>query len=71
MKFTSQMANDLLRTAFENPGRVELRGRRLFAVRKSLSLTDRIANRTNCKGNWADLMTAAPNSREIRNYKPR
>lgn len=45
------------------------RGRRLFAVPKVLSLTDRIANTTQCRGNWSRLPLCGPTARVVRNYK--
>lgn len=45
------------------------RGRRLFAVPKTLSLTDRIANRTVCRGNWQRLPLTGTTARVVRNYK--
>ena len=50
-------------------GRVVKRGTRLFAVPKSLSLTDRIANNTRCRGNWNQLPLCGTTARVIRNYK--
>lgn len=48
---------------------VILRGRRLFAVPRQLSLTDRIANRTQCRGNWQRLPMTGLTARVVRNYK--
>lgn len=45
------------------------RGRRLFAVPKVLSLTDRIATRTQCRGNWSRLVLNGTTARVVRNYK--
>jgi len=45
------------------------RGRRTFAVPKTLSLTDRIANRTQCRGNWSRLPETGTTARVVRNYK--
>lgn len=45
------------------------RGSRLFAVPKQLSLTDRIANRTVCRGNWHRLPSTGTTARVVRNYK--
>jgi hypothetical protein len=50
-------------------GRVVKRGTRLFAVPKDLSLTDRIANTTQCRGNWSQLPQHGTTARVVRNYK--
>jgi hypothetical protein len=50
-------------------GHVVRRGNRLFAVPKSLSLTDRIANMTQCRGNWNRLPATGTTARVVRNYK--
>lgn len=44
---------------------------RLYAVPKVLSLTDRIAARTNMRGNWQEVMTAHKTARVILNYHRR
>lgn len=49
--------------------RVVKRGRRCFAVPKALSLTDRIANTTQCRGNWSRLPLCGTTARVVRNYK--
>lgn len=45
------------------------RGRRLFAAPRPLSLTDRIANTTQCRGNWQRVITHNASARLIRNYR--
>lgn len=45
------------------------RGRRLFAAPRVLSLTDRIANKTQCRGNWQRVITHNASARLIRNYR--
>lgn len=45
------------------------RGGRLFAVPKRLSLTDRIATRTQCRGNWSELPQHGTTARVVRNHK--
>lgn len=47
------------------------RGRRLFAVPKKLSLTDRVANTTQCPGNWHKVMTHHATARVVLNYHKR
>lgn len=44
---------------------------RLYAVPKVLSLTDRIAARTNLRGNWQEVMTTHKTARVILNYHRR
>lgn len=50
---------------------VRQRGARQFAVPKSLSLTDRIAARTNLRGNWESLMQHHRTARVVLNYHKR
>lgn len=45
------------------------RGQRRFAVPKTLSLTDRVANRTQCKGNWNRVIAHNATARLVRNYR--
>lgn len=45
------------------------RGRRLFAVPKQLSLTDRVANASRVKSSWERIITHNATAREIRNYR--
>lgn len=47
------------------------RGTRTFAVPKVLTLTDRIAARTQCRGNWDKVMTHNRNAHVILNYHKR
>lgn len=52
-----------------HPSNTVRRGRRLFAVPKPLSLTDRIANTTRCTGNWQRVVQHNASARLIRNYR--
>ena len=45
---------------------VERRGRRFFAVPKTLTLTDRIASLSQRRGNWDRVMTHHRTARLIR-----
>lgn len=45
------------------------RGLRHFAVAKPLSLTDKIANNTQCRGNWDRVVNHNAAARLIRNYR--
>lgn len=48
---------------------VKRRGLRHFAVAKNLSLTDRIANHTQCRGNWDRVVSHNATARLVRNYR--
>lgn len=50
---------------------VTQRGRRQFAVPKVLSLTDRVAAKTNLRGNWDKVMTHHRTARVVLNYHKR
>lgn len=47
------------------------KGRRWFAVPKVSTLTDRIACRTQCKGNWDKILTTHATARVVLNYHKR
>lgn len=50
---------------------VTQRGRRFFAVPKVMTLTDRVAARTNLRGNWQKVMTHNRTAHVILNYHKR
>ncbi len=56
MKLTTQIGQQYVR-----------RGHRLFAIPRAESLTDRIANRTQRRGNWDRIMTEHRTATVIRN----
>lgn len=45
------------------------RGLRRFAVPKQLGLADRIAMRTQCRGNWDRVISHNATARLVRNYR--
>lgn len=44
-------------------------GKRWYAVPRQKSLTDQIAERTVCTGNWQQIMQSQTNARVITNHK--
>lgn len=47
------------------------RGRRFYALHSQKGIAERIAAKSNIRGNWSAIMRAPAGSREIRSVRPR